>query len=40
MNVLHVTEVIKGGVAYHIDEIYLLNQKKYKLNFEFFISDI
>jgi len=37
-SVLHITEVIKGGIASYIDELYLYHKKNSNIQFHFFIS--
>ena len=37
-SVLHITEVIKGGIASYIDELYLYHKKDNSIKFKFYIS--
>ena len=37
-SILHITEVIKGGIASYIDELYLYHKKDDAIKFQFYIS--
>lgn len=37
-SILHITEVIKGGIASYIDELYLYHKKDNSIKFKFYIS--
>ena len=37
-SILHITEVIKGGIASYIDELYLYHKNDDSIKFQFYVS--